>query len=369
MDGTAFVDITDPNHPVYLGSLAKTEGSPGSFWRDIKTYKGYAFIVSDGAGNHGMQVFDLRQLRSVRNAPVAFHEAAHYDRIHSAHNIVINEETGYAYAVGSSSGGETCGGGLHMIDIRDPLHPAFAGCFADPQTGRASTGYSHDAECVIYHGPDAQYQGREICIGANETAISIADVTDKAHPVAISRASYPNVGYAHQGWFTDDQRYFYLDDELDELQGNAATTRTLIWDLSDLDDPVLAREFFGTTRASDHNLYIKGNTMYQSDYQAGLRMLDISDPVNPKEIAYFDTVPYGRERPGVRRFLEQLSLLQERHHRGDQRERGPVPAEEAGSPGTLTGRRADVSLAGAAGGAMTPSAGAISRTISRSIHG
>lgn len=66
-------------------------------------------------------------------------------------------------------------------------------------------------------------------------------------------ATYPNVGYSHQG---------------------------LIWDVSDLDDPVLASEFFGATKASDHNLYIQGNTLYQSNYLAGLRVVDISDVSN-----------------------------------------------------------------------------------------
>jgi choice-of-anchor B domain-containing protein len=223
---------------------------------------------------------------------------AHYRNINSAHNIVINEETGFAYSVGSSSGGETCGGGLHMIDIRDPKSPKFAGCFADPQTGRASTGYSHDAQCVTYSGPDSTYRGREICMGANETALSIADVTDKANPKALSRASYPNVGYSHQGWLTPDQQYFYMNDELDEIQGSTPRTRTIIWDVTDLDDPQLVGEFLGNTEATDHNLYIRDNLMYQSHYQAGLRIVDISDPRNPVEIGYFDTVPYGTNTPG-----------------------------------------------------------------------
>ena len=298
IDGTAFVDITDAEHPKLLGSLPKTVGSNASVWRDVKVYKDHAYIVADGAGAAGMQVFDLTRLRDVKGAPATFTADAHYDRINSAHNIVINEGSGFAYAVGASSGGETCGGGLHMIDIRDPKHPKFAGCFADAQTGRASTGYSHDAQCVMYHGPDQQYQGREICLGANETALSIADVTDKSAPKALARASYPNVGYAHQGWFDDEQRYFYMDDELDELQGLTKQTRTLIWDLSSLDDPQLVGQYLGTTEASDHNLYIKGNVMYQSDYQSGLRVLDISNRTKPVEIGYFDTVPYGTNTAG-----------------------------------------------------------------------
>jgi choice-of-anchor B domain-containing protein len=297
-DGTAFVDITDPANPVYVGQLLRTEGSPASSWRDIKVYMDHAYIVSDNAREHGMQVFDLAKLRQYNDSPITFSPDTTYHYIASAHNIVINESTGFAYPVGASGGGETCGGGLHMIDIRDPKNPTFAGCFADPQTGSAGTGYSHDAQCVMYHGPDPQYQAREICIGSNETAISIADVTDKDNPKAISRASYPNVQYTHQGWFTDDHRFFYVNDEGDEISGVVPRTRTLVWDLTDLDDPVLVKEHLGETEASDHNLYIKGNLMYQANYASGLRILDISDPENPREVGFLDTNPFGDNSAG-----------------------------------------------------------------------
>ena len=293
-DQTAFVDVTNPGNPTYLGRLPLTDGANPSVWRDMKVYKDHMYVVSDGSGQHGMQIFDLTHLRGLDGSnPVTFEPDGIYDRIASAHNIVIDEETGFAYSVGSSGGGETCGGGLHMIDIRDPDNPTFAGCFQDMTTGRQRTGYSHDAQCVVYHGPDERYQGHEICLGANETALSIADVTDKSNPVAIAMATYPNVAYSHQGWLTEDHTYFYMGDELDETGGNVATTRTLIWDLTDLEDPVLAAEYMADTKATDHNLYILGNTMYQSNYKSGLRVLDISDPVHPVPVGHFDTMPYG----------------------------------------------------------------------------
>jgi choice-of-anchor B domain-containing protein len=298
-DGTSFVDITDPERPVVVGDLPQPPGLPPSpTWRDIKTYRNHAFIVADAAGEHGVQVFDLTQLRDVQGPPVTFTATAHYRGINSAHNIVINEETGFAYSVGSSAGGETCGGGLHMIDIRDPRSPTFAGCFADTGTGRRSTGYSHDAQCVLYRGPDARYRGREICIGLNENTVSIADVTDKANPRALSRIAYPNPSYTHQGWFTEDQRYFFVDDESDEIAGTVDRTRTLVYDLTDLEDPKLSLEFLGTTSASDHNLYIKDNLMYQSNYRAGLRIIDVSNPLVPREVGFFDTAPYLADGPG-----------------------------------------------------------------------
>ncbi len=298
MDGTTFVDVTDPTRPVILGDLPLTPGARPNIWRDIKVYKDHAFIVADGAGQHGMQVFDLTQLRGAANVPVTFTADTVYGRIASAHNIAINEETGFAYTIGNSGGGETCGGALHMVDIRDPKRPAFAGCFADRSTGIQRTGYTHDNMCVAYRGPDAKYRGREICFNASETAVGIADVTDKANPVSIAVASYPNTSYAHQGWLSEDQRYYFLDDEGDEISGKVDKTRTLIWDLSNLAEPVLVTEYLGTTAASDHNLYVRGRYMYQANYVSGLRVVDISDPRNPREVGYFDTVPYGENTPG-----------------------------------------------------------------------
>jgi len=293
-DGTSFIDLTNPSMPVYLGNLSLTEGAHQSIWRDMKVYKDHAFIVSDGAGPHHMQVFDLRQLRDIEQAPVEFTETAIYKGIYSSHNIIINEETGFAYAVGSDSGGETCGGALHMINIQDPTNPTFAGCFADDRTGRGGSGATHDAQCVIYRGPDVRYQGQEICLSSNGTALSIADVTDKENPIAISIAEYPNTAYTHQGWLDDEHRYFYLNDEGDEVTNLVDATRTMIFDLTELDDPVAVGEYLGPDNAIDHNLYIKGNIMYQTNYISGLRIIDITNRESPTEVGHFDTVPYGK---------------------------------------------------------------------------
>ena len=179
-----------------------------------------------------------------------------------------------------------------MLNLDDPSRPTFDGCYADTATGRSLTGYAHDAQCVIYRGPDAEHVGKEICLGSNETALSIADLTDKNAPVTLASASYPNVAYAHQGWLTEDHRYFYMNDEGDEPSGLVEGTRTLVWDVQDLDDPILVHEYIAETSATDHNLYIVGDVMYQSNYDAGFRVIDISEPERPVEIGYFDTSPY-----------------------------------------------------------------------------
>jgi len=297
--GTAFVNIEDPERPVHAAFLPFTQSALPSDWRDIKVYADHAFIVSDQAKHHGMQVVDLARLRDITATPSRIEPLTVYDRIQSAHNIAINEGTGFAYVVGANGGGETCGGGLHMIDIRTPAAPAFAGCFADESGGISGPGYTHDAMCVEYRGPDAEHRGREICFLSNEEVLSIADVSDKHAPVALSRATYPRVAYAHQAWLDESHEYLYMNDELDEYHDLVDATRTIVWDVKDLDDPVVAREFLGTTPATDHNLYVVGDLMYQSNYRAGLRVLSITDRENPVEVAFFDPTPDDSNEPGI----------------------------------------------------------------------
>ena len=215
--GTSFVNITDPQNPVYLGELP-THGAFGSSWRDVKVYNNHAFIVSE-ATNHGMQVFDLTQLRGLTGSPVVtFGETAHYNKMAAAHNIAINEDSGYAYIVGASGKGN-CSGGLHMVDISNPANPKNAGCYS-------ADGYTHDTQCVNYNGPDSQHDGKEICFNSNEDTLTIVDVSNKSNPVMISRTGYGGAEYTHQGWLTEDHTHFLLDDELDETNlGHDTLTR------------------------------------------------------------------------------------------------------------------------------------------------
>ena len=300
-NSVAIVDVTDQVNPVYLGSLSSHDPEAVAFWRDMKVYRNHMFVVADARGNqNGMQVFDLTQLRDVdrTSLPATFVETANYQGIGSAHNVFVHEGTGYAYLAGSRGGGARCGVGLHIIDVRDPLNPTFAGCHHEPQVGRSvSPGYAHDVQCVIYRGPDGTYHGREICVAPSETAINIVDVTDKSNTVSVAVMKYPLSAYSHQGWFTEDHRYFIANDELDEknFTDSFGGTRTLFWDLNDLDDPVLLTEYFSPELTIDHNLYVRGKYVYLSNYESGLRILDIEDISNPIEVAYFDTDPVSNK--------------------------------------------------------------------------
>jgi len=289
--GASFVDVTDPMNPFVVGVLPTQTNS--STWRDIKVFKNHAFIVADRAGNHGVQIFDLTQLRGVTDFTV-FETTYLYDNVGSVHNIAINEETGFAYAVGISNALKSeymCG--AHIIDVNDPSNPTYAGCLGDPSTGRYGDGYIHDGQFVIYKGPDSDYYGKEIAFTSNETALGIADVTDKSNLKIISKFDELDFGYVHQGWLSEDHRYFFVNDELNEYYGNNQEQTTLIFDVSDLDDPKILTIYKSGLSTIDHNNYVVGNLLYQSNYSTGLRILNIRDVKNPVEIAYFDTYKAG----------------------------------------------------------------------------
>jgi choice-of-anchor B domain-containing protein len=282
--GVSFVDVTNPAAPRYLGNLPTH--SANSTWRSIKVFDDHAFVVSEAPG-HGMQVFDLLQLRTIANAPVPLSESAHYSGFSTAHNLVVNEESGFAYAVGTN----TCSGGLHIVDIRAPQSPVFAGCFS-------ADGYTHDAQCVIYDGPDAAHRGREICFASNTNTLTIVDVTNKASPVQIARKSYADRGFTHQGWLTPDHEYFLLDDETDETKLHT-NTRTHVFDVRNLDAPSRMAVYEGPVPSTDHNLYIQGNRAFEANYRSGLRILDVSNVAAGllREVGFFDIVP-ADDKPG-----------------------------------------------------------------------
>lgn len=325
-NGVSFVDISEPAEPVVvarlpesnlrskyksilpteypacnlgLGATERSKAiSQGSSWRDIKVYKNHAFVVSDNQP-HGMQVLDLTKLRDYNNEVMTLQHDALYDRLSSAHNIVINESTGFAYATGVTQA-EVCGSrdasGLHMIDIRDPKNPSYAGCYIEPRTletpNTIAPGYVHDAQCIIYDGPDSDYTENEICFNSAEGNVLISDVSQKNDPKTISLKEHAEMQYSHQGWLTEDRAYFLMNDELDE-RNLMRNTKTYIWNVQDLDDPKFIGYYQHQTFSIDHNLYVKGEHVYQANYNAGLQIMDISNVANGEleRVAYFDTQP------------------------------------------------------------------------------
>ncbi len=278
-NGTSFIDVTDPTDMKYFANLPTATSA--SLWRDIKVYGEYAYIVSE-AGDHGLQIVHMPNLMGLSTDEVTtISPDGYYSGFGNAHNIMINEETGYAYPIGTN----TFNGGLHVLNLVDPLNPVLVGAY--------DGAYSHDIHPIVYNGPDQDYLGDEIVVCFNGyNGIAIVNAEDKDDIELISQLTYAQSGYTHQGWVGENQRFCYFNDELDESNfGN--NTRTYIMDIEDLDAPEIMGYFEAPVESVDHNMYIIGDKMYQSNYLSGLRVLDVSDAATGtlELVGYFDTNP------------------------------------------------------------------------------
>lgn len=301
-NGTSFIDVTNPSNPVYVGHLPSATGS--SSWRELRSFNNHAFIVSDGNGAHGMQVFDLTKLREFAGTPITYSTAAssfytRYTGVNNVHTIDINSTSGHAYLFGS--GGGSFNSGVHIVNVNNPMNPIAAG-------GYNASGYIHDGQVVIYNGPDTAHVGKEILFAANsggsgnvnDDTVRVVNVTNKAAISVLGAATHTNARYIHQGWLTPDHKYFLVNDELDEYY-NTSVMKTHVYDVSDLDNPVYKGGWTHpvNSRNIDHNLYIKqtpwGLMAFESNYTMGLRVIRIDDLSGPNplmsEWAWFDSYP------------------------------------------------------------------------------
>ncbi|KAG5646748.1 hypothetical protein DXG03_002430 [Asterophora parasitica] len=301
-DGAAFAEILSTGELDYIGRLPRTVGAAASIWRELRV-SGDLLVVGSEATNHHIQFFDLKKLLTITPAqkPKTFNpttDASIFKGLPTGrtHNVVINPDLPYVVSVGSAPRTNKFGGGLVFIDIKDPSNPTLLGY-------QAEDGYVHDAQCLLYRGPDAKFQGRDICYGYNEDTLTIYDVTNKANATIISRTTYTGASYTHQGWVLDpkDQRYLLLDDEYDEYNKKGLAKDgfpiTYIWDITSLSKPVLTGYYKSSVKGIDHNQYVHNGKSYQSNYGNGLRILDVSSiPSDPtgagvREIGFIDIYP------------------------------------------------------------------------------
>ncbi len=279
-NGTAVFDISNPDLPIEVGMISGNS----STWRDVKSFtydntpgqfSAFAFVTTEASGS-GMQVIDLS------NLPASISLAATYTGggLSKAHNIYVdpNGSQPFVYILGANIGG----GGVVVLDVSDPLVPT--------QTGIWDDFYVHDFY-LGNHWADPSFDGQDIGIAfCGSDNFSIINFDDKSNPQTLDGYTYPNLNYCHSGWVSEDGRYLFVCDELDEQNASIPTT-IRVFDLIDMTQPQLVQTWTGPTNAIDHNAFIKDTFLHLSNYTRGYTILDIADPVNPVEYGYYDTYP------------------------------------------------------------------------------
>ena len=317
--GMAFVCWTDPTDPKFLGIIPTADNAAyGNYWYDVKVYNDHAYWVTE-VRNAGIGIMDLNEL--ICEAAERGHSlvATAYWGIDEgegpeegyvrAHNISINTAPGlvdrpYLYLTGVSREGADYQNGIMILEIDgdDATNLTLKSMI------EAENVDSHDAHIVTYNGPDLAYTDKDILLNFNggELDVQIWDVSDLDDIALISSFDYLGSGFTHQGWFTEEQDFIILGDEEDELFGISQprnpnlpdTARTFICNARDLDAVICDNSYDSDAASIDHNLFVKGNKVYQAHYTAGIRVLQINREVGGdklieslSEIAHMDTEP------------------------------------------------------------------------------
>lgn len=327
--GVAFARISDPRNPVFLGIIPTTDdGTQRNFWWDMKTFNGFVYYVTE-VRDAGLAIFDMTHLDGMAGPPPGGTLAAdaRYDAngFRAAHNISINEETGFAYLTGVSKDLAVDPGfiddGMIILDLNnDPLVPV--------EVGQVNGRDTHDAQVVCYRGPDPDHQpaggeclelafvfnGVDLTVGIYDVSVKqVVDLTQDLS-IRIAEATYAGASFTHQGWVTEDHEFMIAGDEEDELFGISDprnpllpdTARTYVWNIQDLDIPKMVSFFDSDAAAIDHNLFVRSEAsgrefVYQANYTSGIRVTELHRSDNDgdgvaefaelEEIAHMDTEP------------------------------------------------------------------------------
>ncbi len=260
--GTSIVDITDGSNPRVVTHIV----GPNSTWREMKTYKHYAYIVTEASAATGVQIIDLSRLPDTASLVRTFNYTQGTKNINRSHTITITD--GYMYLNGCAGWSP---GGILIFDLRnDPTNPQFVSEY-QPQ-------YVHDSYVLrdtIYAA--AIYSGG---------GVIIADARNKFNVQTIGRIAYANSG-THNVWITKDRRFALSTDEINHPQKNVK-----FWDISNL--PIIPTSTSATftvdPTSTVHNVHIRGDYAYCSWYQGyGLQIIDIHNPLSPTLAAGYRT--------------------------------------------------------------------------------
>lgn len=290
----AVVDVTEPTSPVVVGEV---QGQSTS-WRDVKVYqyydstanrwRAYAYSSADSV-TEGFTIIDLNDLpNSVsllrRNTDDNRAHNIYISNVDYTFNTALNNARVQLHLMGQDSDG----GAFRSYALQVPRTPSAT--YKPSSLNRND--YAHDASSMLITDERAQSEcnnaegdGCTVMLDFNENELRLWDHTNASSVEELSKISYADVAYTHSGWFSEDKRYAFVHDELDE-RNFSLNTRVMVFDITSLTTPILAGTWTSDNTTIDHNGYVRGNRYYMSNYERGLTILDISNPAAPEQVGF-----------------------------------------------------------------------------------
>ncbi len=335
-NGVAVIDVSNPAKPTRVATLQNPTGTSAE---DVVVYTAtYGLLAGHdiaaagfqwcGGGRHdpeaihGLMLWDVSD--ATRPVRLGFYDSGCCTR--GVHEFEIESNTDlhrtFAYAtvpagsypdsVNANGLRDAAGkGDFRLIDITDPAHPFEVSTWKVQQAGGPFAAQGCDPDGNYGHGAEPSEDGKLVFLSYWDSGYIRLDLTDPAHPVYTGRAAYPaNAdGDGHSSQYDEKrQLLFSADEDFCKTSGSGIEKGygyMRVWDFS---NPARVQQIgsYKTPRslgtddqgAGDfviHNNFLVGKTLYESWYSDGVRVVDVADPRNPKEVAYF--VPPATENP------------------------------------------------------------------------
>jgi choice-of-anchor B domain-containing protein len=263
-----FFDVTEPTQPELIGKYPRPSAT---LWREFKSYKNRIYAVSDQT-SEGLTIFDMT------NAPDTI--AVTYSSnefFTNAHTIALDTASGRVYLNGTSVAE------LVVLDVsQNPDQPTLL------SAKFLAGGYIHDS----------YVRGDTVYASSGFSGYYIYDFTDPQNPDTLAAIS--TGGYNHNSWVNVEGTHAYYTEEI------PAGRPVQIVDLQNLANNELSIAgafldsflFPGAGQPIPHNVFIKDNLLFNSQYEDGVVVYDISDPVNPVLAGRYDTHPQNQKYNG-----------------------------------------------------------------------
>ncbi len=258
-----FFDVTDPTTPKLVG---KFQGTATTIWREFKSYKNRIYAVSDGAAE-GLMIFDLSHAQD--SIVRTYWSTQLFEK---AHTITLDTVSGRIYLNGGNATQ-----GIIVLDVsQNPDLPTFI-THATFQGGGLHDSYVRNDTIYASSGSEGYY---------------IYAMKDPFNPVLLAQVN--TGGYNHNSWLNAAGTYAYYTEEIPvgrpiqivNLQNLA---------LGEIESAGYFLDKFsvdtGDKTAIPHNVYIRDNILFDSQYEDGLIAYDISNPTQPVLMAEYDTHP------------------------------------------------------------------------------
>ncbi len=267
--GTHIIDVTDVGNISQVAFVEGAHTGPAIIHRDYHDHNGYLYAVCD-EGNSTLQIIDISNLPS--SVEIVYDSN---DLVTRSHNIFIDADNDRLYSC-AHRGTSTGYSALRVFDISDPMNPVDEGGF--DQFEGFEVGHVHDA----FIKDNIAYLN---CGFDGFALVDMTDIEDVTLLGVLESEDYPDSGYNHSGWLSEEEDIYYMADENHGLALKAVNVE----DINDMHTTSLFGVGEGSPNAIAHNPIVDGDLLFVSYYFDGLQVYDISNREEPKRIMHYPT--------------------------------------------------------------------------------